>query len=58
MSMFQVSDHVLKITLASDTEHGPSANSTFSFHVGADTLYLLILYDFFYIFPCVVHAKT
>ena len=31
----------------SDTEYGPSGNSNSSFHVGADILNLLFLYDFF-----------
>ena len=40
----------------SDSEYDPSGNSNSSFHVGADILNLF-LYDF-YIFPCIVNAKT
>ena len=42
----------------SDTEYDPSGNSNSSFHVGADILNLLFLYDFFYIFPCIVNARV
>ena len=35
----------------SDVEYDLSGNSTLSFHVGADILHLLLLYDFFMFFP-------
>ena len=41
----------------SDTEYDPSGNSDSSFHVGADILNSLSLFDF-YIFPCIVNAKV
>ena len=34
----------------SDTEYDQSGNSNLSFHVGADTLSLLFLYNFFIFF--------
>ena len=42
----------------SNTEYDPSGNSNSSFHVRADILNLLFLYDFFrfYIY-CIVNAK-
>ena len=40
----------------SDTEYDPSGNSNSSFHVEADILNTLFLYDFF-IFPHIVNAK-
>ena len=40
-----------------DIAYESLANSNSFFHVGADVLNLLFLYDFFYIFPCIVNAK-
>ena len=40
-----------------DIEYDPSGNSNSSFHVRADILDLLFLYEFFYFFPCIVNAK-
>ena len=34
----------------SDTEHDPSGSSNLSFHVDADILTLLLLYEFFMFF--------
>ena len=34
----------------SDTEYDPSGNSNLSFHVGADILNSLLLYEFFMFF--------
>ena len=34
-------------------EYDPSGNSNYTFHVGAEILYLLFLH----IFPCIVNAK-
>ena len=42
----------------SNTEYDPSGNSNLSFHVGADILNLLFLFEFFYIFLFIVDAKT
>ena len=42
----------------SDTEYDPSSKPDLSFHVVADILNLLFLYGNFYIFPCVVEAKS
>ena len=39
------------------TEYDPSSNSMSWFHVGANGLNLLFLYNFFYIFPYLVNAK-
>ena len=41
----------------SDIEYDLSGNSNFSFHVRADILNLLFLYDFFYVVSCYVHVK-
>ena len=46
----------------SDTEYDPSGNSNSSFHVGADILNLLLLYErivivFIVIFPRVINTK-
>ena len=38
-------------------EYDPSGNSNLSFYVEADVLNLLLLYEFFYIFPYIVHTK-
>ena len=46
----------LKQSKVSDTEYDLSFNSNFSFHVGADTLNLLFLYNL-YIFPCIVYVR-
>ena len=35
----------------SDTEYDPSGTLNSSFPVGAYVLYLIFLYDFYYIFP-------
>ena len=39
------------------TEYDASGNSNLSFHVGADILNLLLLYELFYIFPSVINTK-
>ena len=43
---------------SSGAEYDPSGNSNSLLHFGADILNLLFLYDFFYIFPCIVNAKV
>ena len=40
----------------SDIKNDPSGSSNCSFHIGADILNLLFLYDFLY-FPGIVNAK-
>ena len=40
-------DDILKIVLNIDTEYDPSGNLNSLFHVGADIVNLLLLYDFF-----------
>ena len=42
----------------SGIESHPSGNSNSSFDVGLDIVNWLFLYDFFYIFPCIVNAKV
>ena len=49
-SLFHVFDDILKISWISDTQYHPSCNSKFLFHVGADNLNLLFLYDLFIFF--------
>ena len=39
-------------------EYDPSGSSNSSFYAGPDNLNLLISYDFFYIFSCIVDTKT
>ena len=41
----------------SDTDSYPLGNSNSSFDVGPDILNWLFLYDFFYIFPCIVNLS-
>ena len=45
-----------KYSWISDIEYDPLGNSSSSFHVVDDILNLLFLYDFFYIFPCIIYA--
>ena len=49
-SLFHVFDDILKISWISDTQYHPLCNSNFLFHVGADNLNLLFLYDLFIFF--------
>ena len=45
-----------KESCISDIEYYPSDNSNTSFHILAEILYLLFLYDFLNIFPTVSNA--
>ena len=47
-----------KMPWISDTEYDPSGNSNLSFHVRADILNLLLLYELFYVSSCVINAKV
>ena len=39
------------------TEYDPSGNPNSLFHVGAGILNLLLLYDFFIFFLCIIYTK-
>ena len=45
-----VFDDILKKSWISDTEYNPPDNLNSSFHVGADVLNLLFLYDFLFVY--------